>query len=1006
MSGGAPVDPAEIPVFTGDLETLDTKVKALSGQGAKIVTAAGDVHTTFGGLRAFYQAPEAEQLFATTQPVKDKALVVSSDMCVIAGALGTYANDVRPLVERLKELKREAEAFRTKVADDDKWREDGDLIDENLERRNKIAEVWSAFQEAERAAHAKIVALVGGDPLKVNDGSNQEGMYGYDAEALKQSKSLPWGEAVQESTPWWQVWEHAWDFGKGVIVDGVWGTIKGLGTLVGFEGWDAMKQAWTGLAKLATGLAITAIPGVGAAYWMMPEDKLPSWLRDSRTAVKETGKALLAWDQWGENPARAAGAVTFNVLTTVFTGGAGGAAAGAGKAGAVAKALSFAGKTGRAIDPATYLFQGAGASVSKIGDVMAGLKGMGDIKLPDIPVGTIELPQGALKLPDGTLHLPDGAPVPAGAIEVPQGTVRLPEGTPVPAGAVDLGDGMVKLPEGTPAPAGSTAVPEGTVKAPEGVAALPPGTSALPDVGDSPARYIDEAGNLYKEDGSLFQRGDEARKENPNPDANAHADGPTHAPDPAKAPTKVPAMAGANVADNAANAADDAAGTIRLGDSLADVGRVPDDLSGLTRPDTTPGAPGGLADNTPTSRTGGTAPGGTAGTHLPTNSLDNATGGTPRGGDTTPPPPGAAGHTDTPSSRGAATTHGDTPGTGGAHPPLGGHGPGGFDAIPGIGDDVARAGDEATPGGGHDGQTTQPAAGQQLTPEQVKAKQDEFVAKANDPDKTWFNQYYRSDGHRHSIQTKIDGVELPILAKDSDGAWISKNSLPSAGSETRFGREELGRKNTLPEIDHLDDVARDRKVSVELANAERAHKTSPSADTLDELAKAQERFDTRMTPRWGENTSNNTSFSERLGEDTARLHVIPEKFPGSVEQPLPKTPNGANMFDQLYRRPDGKLMIIEAKAPSSSLIWRKGVGPAAGFMVKQGTEPYLRTIIAEMELRPRLKVTDASGKVWTNAELADELTKALDSKNVEYAMVKAKDGGGKYAGAVIEFFKI
>lgn len=156
----------------------------------------------------------------------------------------------------------------------------------------------------------------------------------------------------------------------------------------------------------------------------------------------------------------------------------------------------------------------------------------------------------------------------------------------------------------------------------------------------------------------------------------------------------------------------------------------------------------------------------------------------------------------------------------------------------------------------------------------------------------------------------------------------------------------------------------------------------------------------------GENTSNNTSFSERLGEDAARLHVVPEKFPGSVEQPLPKTPNGANMFDQLYRRPDGKLMIIEAKAPSSGLLWRKGVGPAEGFMVKQGTEPYLRTIIAEMELRPNLKVTDASGKVWTNSDLADELTKALDAKNLEYAMVKATDGGSKYAGAVLEFFKI
>lgn len=275
MSGDAPVDPAEIPVFTGNLELLDEKVKAISGAGSKISTATSDVHASFGGLRAFYQAPEAEQLFAVTKPVADIGLSLSSDLCVIAGALGTYANDARPLKDKLDALRAEATAFRAKVADDDKWREDGDLIEENLDRRNEVAEVWTAFQEVERAAYAKIVALFCGTPLKVNDGSNQPGMYGYDAEALKQSKSLPWGDAVAESVPWWQVWEHAYDFGKGIVVDGVWGTIKGLGTLVGFSGWDAAGQAWTGLGKLATGVLITAIPGVGAAYWAAPHGQTP-----------------------------------------------------------------------------------------------------------------------------------------------------------------------------------------------------------------------------------------------------------------------------------------------------------------------------------------------------------------------------------------------------------------------------------------------------------------------------------------------------------------------------------------------------------------------------------------------------------------------------------------------------------------------------------------------------------------------------------------------------------
>ncbi|MFP1625883.1 hypothetical protein ACLB9X_12065 [Streptomyces sp. 5K101] len=630
----APVNPAEIPVFTGSLEVLDTKVKELSGDGAKIVTAAGDVHTTFGGLRAFYQAPEAEQLFAVTQPVKDKALTLSSDLCTVAGALGTYANDIRPLVQQLKDLKREAEAFRTKVADDDKWREDGDLIDENLERRNKIAEVWTQFQEAERACHNKIVALVCGTPLKVNDGSNGKGMYGYDAEALEQAKSLPWGDAVAESTPWWQVWEHAGDFVEGFFVDGVWGTIKGLGTLVGFDGWDAAGQAWVGLGKLATGLALSLSPGTAIWLWTADEKDLPAWIRDSRTAMKETGKALVAWDQWGENPGRAAGAVTFNVLTTVFTGGTGGAVAGAGKAGAVAKVLSVAGKAGRALDPTTYIFKGAGAGLSKIGDVMAGLKGMGKIEFPPIPEGAITLPEGSFKLPDGTLHLPDGAAVPEGAFEVPAGTVRLPEGTPIPAGALDLGDGMVKMPEGTPALAGSLPVPEGTVKVPEGTTALPEGTAKVTDL-DGNTVYVGRDGSLYEADGSLKQPADQAPMDVVDQPTNpaTTADNPS-----VRTPAEQPALAGVG-----GRGTDEG---IRLGSDLGDVGRLGDDPPATgALPDRTPGGGanhlpgGGVGNNVPGGTGGSNIPGGGA-DNMPTNQMDN---GTPGGVTDTAPTGGTAG---------------------------------------------------------------------------------------------------------------------------------------------------------------------------------------------------------------------------------------------------------------------------------------------------------------------------------------------------------------------------
>ncbi|GHB84244.1 hypothetical protein GCM10010347_63930 [Streptomyces cirratus] len=610
MSNNDPVNPAEVPVFTGELAVLDEKVKALSGDGGALANAGSSVHTTFGGLSAYYKAPEAEQLFAVTKPVVDITMSFSGDMCTIAGALGTYANEIRPLVKKLETLKAEAASFKSKVSGDHKWNEDGDLVEENLDRRNDIAEVWSQFQAAERTAYDKIVALVCGTPLKVDDGSHGANMYGYDAEALKHSKSLPWGEAVEESVPWWQVWEHAYDFGKGVIVDGVWGTIKGLGTLVGFDGWDATKQAWTGLAKLSTGLAITLTPGLATAYWMADDKDLPPWLRDSRTAMKETGKALLAWDQWSENPSRAAGAVTFNVVTAIFTDGAGAAASGAGKAGVAAKALSFAGKAGRAIDPMTYVFKGAGAGLSKIGDVMAGLKGLGKVEIPKISDGAFSLPDGSTMLPDGTIHLPSGTAVPEGAIKLPDGGIKLPEGT----------------------------------------ATLPPGTVKLP-FDDSPAKYMDADGNLYKKDGSLFQRAADAKPE--TPPATAHAP---------KVETPVLVGVGARGGDDVIRLGSDISDPVHVGDHTP-TGHTGDHTPGGHAPDgmprndlnTTPGTPHPGGD---TPSIGGHPDGPGAGSHHPDGP---GTGGHPDG-----PSTGGA-HPDAPSTGGPHLP--DTPGAGGHQPP-------------------------------------------------------------------------------------------------------------------------------------------------------------------------------------------------------------------------------------------------------------------------------------------------------------------------------------------------
>jgi hypothetical protein len=857
------INPEAIPQYTGNLPQLEQDHAALKKDAGKVRQSGADIHSRFQGLSAYYKAPEAEQLFASTQPVKERADDFADDLETVSSALSEYASEIRPLVDKLEQLKVDASKFVSENADDEDWQYDGDKVEEHNALRGEITATVAAFWAAERTCHNKITALWNGTQMVAGDGSDRKDQYGFSADDMKNAK-VPWGDPVEEKHHWYEaghwVKSFVWD---GLVVDGVWGTIKGLGTLVGFGGWDAMGQAWKGLAQLGTGLALSALPGVSTAFWTLPDSKLPSWLRDSRTAMKETGKSLVAWDEWGRNPGRAAGAATFNVVTTVFTGGAGGAASGAGKAGAAAKVISAAGKAGRAIDPMTYIAKGTGAGLSKIGDISKAVRGAGNIEIPRLPDEAITIPEGSVRLPDGAVRLPEGAALPDGATRLPDGSVKLPENVP--------------------------ALPEGTVK--------------LPTEAGAPAQYLDPDGNILDAQGDIVRQttqapADVVGRSGEHP-PRASAEVPR-----VEAPAREPALVGAG----------------RAGDSAPGGGGAGDMPGGGGRGDDFAGSPGR-----------------------------------------------------------------DLPGGGHYEGPPGG---GGMDDLGGVGDD---AGEASAGGRGDDGTGADDAS--RLTPEQRKQILDEQIWKANN-DKNWFEKYYRSDGHRLDVKATENGVELPVLAKDANGKWVSKHDLPSGTSEVRLNPEALHRNSVRAEhIDHLDQVAKDRRVSVDLSSAERAFKDHPDVDAAQRaLGDAQEAYSRQLGDQ-----PNNSSIAERLGEDAARFHVVPKHFPEAEWIPLPKTSNGANMFDQLYKLGDGYL-IVEAKAPKGDLLWRQGAGPARGIMVKQGTREYVQTIIEEMQQR--------AGRSPRDGLLALRLLDALENHKLQYVMVKASENPGSYAGATLEHFKI
>jgi hypothetical protein len=953
------IKPEAIPQFTGDLGQLEKDYAGLKADAGHIRGTGSDVHTQFQGLSAYYIAPEAEKLFDSTKPVQDRADTFGDDLEKVSTALSDYATEVRPLVTKLAQLKTDATNFVNKVKDDDDWEYDEDKIDEHNQLRDDVTNTVAAFWAAERTCHNKITALFGGTQMVAGDGSDRKDQYGFNADDLKNAK-LPWGDPMEEKHHVWEVghWvkSFVWD---GLIVDGIWGTIKGLGTLVGFGGWDAMGQAWKGLAQLATGLAISTIPGASTLFWTLPDDKLPSWLRDSRTAMKETGKALVAWDEWGKNPGRAAGAVTFNVLTTVFTGGAGGAAAGAGKAGAVAKVLSVAGKAGKVIDPMTYIAKGAGAGISKIGDIAKGLKGIGNIEIPKLPDDAIVLPEGSLKLPDGAIHLPEGAAIPDGAVKLPDGNIKLPDDVPV----------------------------------------LPEGATKLPTEPGAPAQYFDHDGNLLNEHGDIVQKVSDARPEgSPDIRPDSGADTPlTGSPSPDRQPALV--GAGAHTADNTAHVGANAGDhVIHLGSDLGEAGRIGGDLPSSN-----------LGDNMPTGHAGDNLPGGHAGDNMPSNSLDHTGSGSHVGDNNVP-----GQRTETPTPGGHDLPGGSTADHGVPH----GHGPTGPGGLDGLGhsaddaghaaDDAGHAADDAEAPANHADEGTGNGHGgdRELSAAELKEIQDEHIRKANEPDGKWLSKYYDILGRRRSIKV-VDGAELPQLAKNAEGDWVAAHDLPSGPSETKFGSKPLG-TDTVPEgnLPALDDAAAKRTASVDLTNATKAYEATPTAEAAENLAKAKEAYANQLG-----DVPNNSKISEALGEKAAALHVVPHQFPHAEVIELPKTPNGANMFDQVYRTGDnGERLIVEAKAPSGDLDWRHGRadpedpanpnvgdnGGAQGMRVKQGTRLYIRTILGEM--------TKRGGR---DAEIATELRNALKEGKLQYVLVKAHDPvGSSYAGAMLEHLKI
>ncbi|KAB2972460.1 hypothetical protein F8R89_10615 [Streptomyces sp. SS1-1] len=433
------IQPDSIPLFTGDLGQLERHTDALRVEADGIRRAGAEAHRQFQGLSAFYEAPEAEQLLASTAPARDGADTFADKVATVADALSTYAAEVAPVIARLERLQSKATAFVAglKTPDgefDEDWTDDADKVEQHQALMHDVNVAQAAFTAAEIACNNKITALVGGTQYVMSTGDKQfmplgSDLYGYSAEVLDQAEKLPWGTPETQSHDWWDPDDLGYYaksfFWDGFIVDNVWGTVDGLATLAGVHGSDDAGQAWEGVVRAIVGAETYLMESGG----QKPTGAFASdFAQDSKQYAKEFGKSFVAWDMWKENPARAAATVVFNGLTL----GAGPLkAASAGRAGTAAKVATSVAKVGDAIDPVSATVKVTGHAIPKIAQVTDSLRGANNVSEVRTPHSVLEFSdhsgRSVLVVEDGRfIVLKDGKIASGTPVQEPSVTARAP----------------------------------------------------------------------------------------------------------------------------------------------------------------------------------------------------------------------------------------------------------------------------------------------------------------------------------------------------------------------------------------------------------------------------------------------------------------------------------------------------------------------------------------------------------------------------------------------------
>ena len=341
-------DETKIPALDLNVETISSNASTLKTKAGDMRSAGSTIKTTWSGMSACYKAPEQETLYAAMNPVETNTDDLADDLEKIAGYVSTFADTAKGIKSDAQTLKKDGQAFKAKIAKKPDWQYDQELVNENTRLVNRASALQVRLWDAERECANNIRALDSLPPYHADPKSEGDKL-GYGYSSIPAEAEKPWGKSVERKDHCPKkaavsVKRFVWD---GVVVDGIGGTLNGLAGLGGFD-FSGNGPIWSGERLGQTWKGLGGFIGLhedenGDYGWHNPGDAFGT----VGNTLLEAGKGIICYDEWGKDPARAAGGTAFNVLTFLIPPAA--AASKAGKFGAAGSKLS---KVGRAAEVA------------------------------------------------------------------------------------------------------------------------------------------------------------------------------------------------------------------------------------------------------------------------------------------------------------------------------------------------------------------------------------------------------------------------------------------------------------------------------------------------------------------------------------------------------------------------------------------------------------------------------------------------------------------------------